>query len=55
MVITEYQWVGNEGTENAVANGFEPVRADELPALADPGYEFIGNGDVWLYKRRVEE
>lgn len=55
MPLTEYHWFGGEGEERAVAEGFERVRAEEFPVLAEPGSEFVGNGDVWLYKRRVEE
>lgn len=53
MPITEYHWLAPEAAPPE--DGWEPVRAEEMPELATPDDEVIRNGDVGLYKRKVTE
>jgi hypothetical protein len=56
MPTTEYRWIPTPHLteEQAVAEGWKPVAATEMPELAEEGDDTVRFADAGLYKRSVE-
>jgi hypothetical protein len=55
MPTTEYRWIPTPHLteEQAVAEGWKPVAATEMPELAEEGDDTVRFADAGLYKRDV--
>lgn len=56
MALTEFHWFPSRSLseEQAIAEGYQPVPAREMPELAEDGAETVRFDSLTLYRREVE-